>query len=79
MRLADDLARDSFIASLGEGQLLHWVCQAHPTTFAEAQAAALQGEAFTQAEQDRGGMIKKINSSGGGSYKAPGADGRGPN
>lgn len=61
--IADDLARDSFVASLGEGELRSWVCQARPATFAEARAAALQGEAFAQAERDKGGLIRTISSS----------------
>lgn len=39
--IADDLARDSFVASLGEGELWRWVCQAGPMMFAEALAATL--------------------------------------
>lgn len=58
--ITDNLAQNSFVASLVEGELRHCFCQVHPATFMEAQAAAVKGVAFTQAEHDKDGMIKTL-------------------
>lgn len=59
--IADDLAQDSFVTSLGNGELQRWVHQARPASFAEARAATLQGEAFFHGEKEQG-MVRNVNS-----------------
>lgn len=48
--IADDLARDRFVVSRGDGGLRHWVYQACPSSYTEARAAALQGGILSWGE-----------------------------